>query len=64
MDKIGKAEIQWHDAKNPVFDVANIYDHAHADYQKSKAAKIKDKKASSLHNIMLNSFTAEVYIHI
>ena len=59
MDKIGKTENQWHDSKNPVFDIAHIYDHAHADYQKSKAAKIKDEKASSLRNIMLNSFTSE-----
>ena len=31
MEKLGKTEDQWHASKNPVFDIANIYDHAHAD---------------------------------
>ena len=46
-------------AKNPIFDVANIYDHTNPDCQKSKAAKLKDEKATRLHDAMINSFSTE-----
>ena len=59
MDKLGKTELQWEEDKNPVYNVANIYDHAHADYQRSKAAKLKDDKATRLHEAMVNSFSIE-----
>ena len=59
MEKLGKTEIEWENDKNPIFDIANIYDHAHSDYQKSKAAKLKDDKATRLHEAMVNSFSIE-----
>ena len=44
--KLGKTEIEWEQDKNPVFNANNIYDHAHVDYHKSKAARLKDEKAT------------------
>ena len=57
--KLRKTEIQWETSKNPVYDPAHIYEHAHPDYQRSKAAKLKDEKATRLHEAMVNSFTSD-----
>ena len=59
MEKLGKTEVQWEEAKNPIYNIANIYGHAHADYQRSKAARLKDEKATRLHEAMINSFSIE-----
>ena len=57
--KLGKTEIEWEQDKNPVFNADNIYDHAHVDYHKSKAARLKDEKATRLHEAMVSSLSIE-----
>ena len=57
--KLGKTEIEFEQDKNPIFNVANIYDHAHADYHKSKAARFKDEKQSRLHEAMISSLSVQ-----
>ena len=59
MEKLGKSEIEWENEKNPIFNVANIYDHAHADYHRSKATRLKDEKATRLHEAMVNSLSIQ-----
>ena len=59
IEKLGKTEIEWENEKNTIFNVANIYDHAHADYHKSKATRLKDEKATRLHEAMVNSLSIQ-----
>ena len=56
IQKLGKTEIQYEEEKNPIFNVANIYDHAHADYHKSKAYRLEDEKATRLHEAIVVCF--------